>query len=125
MVAKDLQCVQETKKHMQKDGIEYLATRIKLMNEYTVTFDGTWRPLTMAQARTSARSTAPTKTKQFTFSGKTKSDVYSYIKYYSEHYGMLDIKLITEGYTNEEKPQQQKASGASKKASRKKRSKKR
>ena len=93
------------------------------MNEYTVTIEGSWRSLTQAQYV----SAAPIQmvSKQFTFTGKTKNDVYSYIKYYAEHYGMMDLKLITEGYSNEEKPQQQKASTTSKKASRKKRSKKR
>ena len=95
------------------------------MNSYSVTWEGQWRPLTSAQGRTSARDTAPTVTKQFTFSGATKNSVHEYIKYYSEHYGMLAIKLINEGFQNEEEQQQPKTSGVSKKATRKKSRKKR
>lgn len=95
------------------------------MNSYSVTWEGEWRPLTQQQARTSEYLTAPTVTKQFTFTGATKNSVYEYIKYYSQHVGMLDIKLITEGFQNEEEQQQPKKSGVSKKATRKKRSKKR
>ena len=94
-------------------------------NYYTVTWEGTWRPLTMAQMRTTERDTAPTQTKLFTTTTPTQAQTYAYVKYYAEHNGMLDIKLISEGFQNEEKPQQPKSSKISKKATRKKSRKKR
>jgi len=96
-----------------------------MSNNYTVTWEGLWRPLTAQQHTTSARDTAPTVTKQFTTTTNTKAETYAYIKYYSEHCGMLDIKLINEGFQNEEEQQQPKKSSVSKKATRKKRGKKR
>ena len=96
-----------------------------MSNNYTVTWEGTWRPLTMAQSRNGEYLTAPTQTKQFTTTTPTQAQTYAYVKYYAEHNGMLDIKLISEGFQNEEKPQQPKSSKVSKKATRKKSRKKR
>jgi len=36
-----------------------------------------------------------------TFTGKTKEDVYMYIKYYTLAFGICDVVLIQEGETNE------------------------
>ena len=95
------------------------------MTEYTVIWEGTWRPLSIVQSYNGEYRTAPTKTQQFTTNAPTKAAAYAYVTYYAEHCGMLDVKLITEGYNNEENQKPTTKSTAGKKAPRKKSRKKR
>ena len=95
------------------------------MTEYTVIWEGTWRPLTIEQSRTGEYRTAPTRTQQFTTNAPTKAAAYAHVTYYAEHCGMLDVKLITEGFQNEENQKPTKKSTVGKKTSRKKSRKKR
>ena len=65
------------------------------------------------------------RTQQFTTNAPTKAAAYAHVTYYAEHCGMVNVKLITEGYNNEENQKPTKKSTAGKKAPRKKSRKKR
>lgn len=63
---------------------------------YKVEVECSWRNL----SSTTQLSTDIKKVNK-TFTGRTKEDVYMYIKYFTEHNGMNDVTLIEEGEHNE------------------------
>ena len=99
-MAKDQVDVIVMKRLIQTDGIRYLAKHPEVVPNqprtktkmYKVEVDMKWRDHV-------DHSKIQNRIK--TFTGRTREDVYSYIKYYTLAFGLIDVILIEEGEYNE------------------------